>query len=126
METHWGKTGSLSALHRDNAALMEDPGTGLTSGDALRQAPGQSKVAGVEPVMNVVQSSRIVAASSSTSPSDPAGGTPADAEADRWGISSPIRLRGPVLELAGRVKRKPVEVLLDSGLTGNFMLEQAA
>ena len=102
---------------------MEDPGTGLTSGDALRQAPGQSEVAGVEPVTNVVQSSRTVAASSSTSPSDPAGGTPADAEADRWGISSAVRLCGPVLELAGRVKRKPVKVLLDSGSTGNFMSE---
>ena len=89
----------------------------------LWQAPGQSEMAGVEPVTNVVQSSRTVAASSSTSLSDPAGGTPANVEADHWGISSAVRLRGPVLELAGRVKRKPVKVLLDSGSTGNFMSE---
>ena len=52
-------------------------------------------------------------------------GTPIAAESDHWGISSAVRLRGPVLELAGRVEHRPLKVLLDSGSTGNFVSEEA-
>ena len=36
-------------------------------------------------------------------------------------IVSAVRLRGSVIELASRVKERPVKVLLDSGTTGNFI-----
>ena len=41
--------------------------------------------------------------------------------ADGDGISSAVRIRGSVLELAGKVKGRPVKVLIDSGATGNFI-----
>ena len=37
------------------------------------------------------------------------------------GISSAVRIRGSVLELAGWIKGHPVKVLIDSGATGNFI-----
>ena len=40
------------------------------------------------------------------------------------GISSAIRIRGFVLELAGRVNKKKIKVLIDSGATGNFISDK--
>ena len=80
-------------------------------------------MAGVGPVLDVVYPSQTATASSSADPNDPVKGTPVGAEAGRGGISLAVQLCGPVLELAGRVKRRPIKVLLDSGSTGNFISE---
>ena len=40
------------------------------------------------------------------------------------GVSSAVRIHGNVLELAGHVQNYPTRVLLDSGLTGNFISTQ--
>ena len=40
------------------------------------------------------------------------------------GISSAVRVHGPVMELAGRVRNSSTRVLLDSGSTGNFVSSQ--
>ena len=40
------------------------------------------------------------------------------------GVNSAVRIHGNVLELAGRVQNYPTRVLLDSGLTGNFISTQ--
>ena len=39
------------------------------------------------------------------------------------GISSPVRIRGSVIELSGQVKNKAIKVLIDSGATSNFITE---
>ena len=39
-------------------------------------------------------------------------------------ISSAVRIRGSVLELAGRVNGYPARVLIDSGATGNFISDR--
>ena len=39
-------------------------------------------------------------------------------------ICSAEILQGPVLELSGKIKRRPLKVLIDSGSTGNFISDQ--
>ena len=39
------------------------------------------------------------------------------------GISSAIRIQGSVIELSGQVQKQPVKVLIDSGATGNFIID---
>ena len=41
-------------------------------------------------------------------------------------IVSAVRLHGSVIELSSRVKERPMKVLLDSGATGNFILDAMA
>ena len=40
------------------------------------------------------------------------------------GISALVRTRGKVIELAGKICRRPVSMLIDSGSTGNYVSAQ--
>ena len=42
-------------------------------------------------------------------------------ESDGGGISSVVRIRGTVIELAGRVRGRNLCVLIDLGSTGNYL-----
>ena len=42
-------------------------------------------------------------------------------KSDGGGISSVVRIRGIVVTLAGRVRVRSLRVLIDSGLTGNYL-----
>ena len=42
-------------------------------------------------------------------------------ESDGGGISSVVRIQGTVVALAGRVRGRSLRVLIDSGLTGNYL-----
>ena len=41
-----------------------------------------------------------------------------------WGLDSTSRTQRKTLELAGRIGKKPLKVLIDSGSTGNYILAQ--
>ncbi len=57
-------------------------------------------------------------------PNGSAGGSTTVGVESISGVSSTVQTRGTVLELAGKVKRRPVRILLDSGSTGNFVSAQ--
>ena len=91
----------------------------------------QQNVTRTEPEMgsNDPPSRPVSAAGCSTGPKvaagEPRARNPRDlytrSAADGDGISSAVRIWGSVLELAGKVKGRPVKVLIDSGATGNFI-----
>ena len=56
-------------------------------------------------------------------PSGWAGG-PGRSASDNSEVSSAVRIRGSVLELAGLVNGRPIKVLIDSGATGNFISDR--
>lgn len=58
-----------------------------------------------------------------TNPSGWAGG-PGRSATDNAEVSSAVRIRGSVLELAGLVNGRPIKVLMDSGATGNFISDR--
>ena len=57
-------------------------------------------------------------------PEHTSGEPPTGVTAAESGVSSAVRIHGNVLELASRVQNNPTRVLLDSGLTGNFISTQ--
>ena len=82
-------------------------------------------VAKAEPRVGGDPPPRNVSTSSTTLPGGPAGDLltkgPIGEASDHEGISSAVRTKGSVMELAGIVKKQPIGVLWGSGPNGNFI-----
>ena len=79
---------------------------------------------------NVPPSQIVIASSSNADPGVVTGELPTKnpqwvrSVVDHEGIGFAVRIWGSVLELSGRVKERPIRVLIDSGATGNFISDE--
>ena len=109
---------------------QEEPSANGGTGDETRQAQGQVSVDRAVPGVSYGPSPRSVVDADATAHPGVAAVEPLSKNPDGrgsatgQGISSAVRIRGSVLEVAGRVKRRPIKVLIDSGATGNFISDQ--
>ena len=89
-----------------------------------RMTPDPLSVARGRPRMALDQPSWQASQAGGDLPEHSSGEPSTGVAAAESGVSSAVRIHGNVLELAGRVQNYPTRVLLDSGLTGNFISTQ--
>ena len=124
------RKGSVVSHTVTSFVRQEKPSANGGTGDETRQAQGQVSVERAVPGVSYGPSPRsVVDADATARPGVPAGEPLSESPresgpAPDQGISSAVRIQGSVLELAGRVKRRPIKVLIDSGATGNFVSDQ--
>ena len=120
------RKGSVVSRTVSTSGRQKQPSAGVT-GDETRQAQGQGSVDRAVPGVSYGPSPRSVvdedaAAHPGVAAGEPLSESPSGSgPASDQGISSAVRNQGSVLELAGRVKRRTIEVLIDLGATGNFV-----
>ncbi len=120
---------ALQTPHTGPQVDGQTEGSAVGTGDSPQQTQNQdSQVVGAALGEDVVSPPRsvetpLVTSESGNTPGGESTGRPPQGRpaTDQHGISSAVQLQGQVLELAAKIRRRPLQCLVDSGATGNFV-----